>query len=312
MTFFVLSRYSLALFAAALVFSQQPPAPAASPHPPAAQTGSKPAEGPVVIVSPDTVVLTVGNDKMTRAQFEELLAALTETGRQIKTPEQKRQLAQQLGELKVMADEARKRKVDQTESARQMIAVQTDSVLANLLGAKISATIKADDATTKAFFEQHKADYDLVKASHILIRYKGSPVSIRPGEKDLTEEEALAKAQDIRKKILAGGDFAALAKAESDDTSNAGNGGSLGQFGHNRMVPAFEQAAFALQVGQISEPVKTQFGYHLIKVEEHTSKTYDELKPELESRVKPQLTRDLLDKIKKQTPVTLDESYFGK
>jgi len=307
MDFSSCSKYSLAVFVTAVSFAQQPPA----PHPPATQTGqAKPAASPAV-ASPDTVVLTVGNEKITRAQFEELLAALAETGRAV-PPEQKRQMAQQLGELKVVAMEARKRKLDQAGPIRQLITVQSDSVLAQALSNQITSELKPDDAAYHAYYDEHKAQYETVTASHILIRFKGSQVAVRPGEKDLTEEEALAKAQDIRKKLQAGGDFAALAKTESDDTSNSEKGGSLGNFGHGRMVAPFDQAAFSLPVGQISEPVKSQFGYHIIKVEAHVSKTFDEAKPDIEKRIKPQMTRDAIDKIKKQVPVTLDESYFGK
>jgi parvulin-like peptidyl-prolyl isomerase len=78
------------------------------------------------------------------------------------------------------------------------------------------------------------------------------------------------------------------------------------------MVPPFEQAAFSLPLNQISEPVKSQFGYHIIKVEERTSKTFEEAKPDIEKQVGPKLTRDTLDNIKKQAQVTIDDAYFGK
>ena len=307
-------QYTLIVFAASLAFAQQPSARPATPpslQAPAGQLGAKPSEGPLVIVSPDTVVITVGNEKVTRAEFEELLRALADTGRPV-PPDQKRQMAQQLGELKVVAMEARKRKLDQSEPIKQLIAVQSDSVLAQALGNQITSELKLDDAAYHAYYDAHKAQYETVKASHILIRFKGSSVALRSGEKDLTEDEALAKAQDIRKKLQAGADFAALAKTDSDDTSNADKGGDLGTFGHGRMVAPFDQAAFGLQAGQISEPVKTQFGYHIIKVEAHTVKSFDEAKPDIERRIKPQMAREELEKIKKQIPVTLDLSYFGK
>jgi peptidyl-prolyl cis-trans isomerase C len=144
-----------------------------------------------------------------------------------------------------------------------------------------------------------------------LIRFKGSTVPLKPNEKDLTQEEALAKAQDLRKQILAGADFATLAKAESDDAGSAVKGGDLGTFRHGQMVPAFEQAAFAVPVGQVSEPVKTQFGYHIIKITERTSKTFDESKPQIERELKPQMTREAVNQIKAHTAVTLNETYFG-
>lgn len=93
-----------------------------------------------------------------------------------------------------------------------------------------------------------------------------------------------------------------------DDTGSGSKGGSLGTFGHGQMVPPFEQAAFMLPLNQISEPVKSQFGYHIIKVEERTSKSFEEAKPDLGK----QLTREALDKIHKQAQITIDDAYFGK
>ncbi len=83
-----------------------------------------------------------------------------------------------------------------------------------------------------------------------------------------TREEALALAQDLRRQIAEGADFTALAAQYSDDLSNRDTGGDLGWFSAGAMVPEFEQAAFALEPGQVSEPVSTTFGIHLIQVDE--------------------------------------------
>jgi parvulin-like peptidyl-prolyl isomerase len=80
------------------------------------------------------------------------------------------------------------------------------------------------------------------------------------------DAEALALANELRNRILAGEDFAALAGAYSDDTGSGANGGDLGWFGKGRMVAPFEEAAFSRPVGEVSEPVETDFGYHLIEV----------------------------------------------
>jgi len=104
---------------------------------------------------------------------------------------------------------------------------------------------------------------------------------------------------------------AAIAKAESDDTGTAVNGGTLPPFTRGQMVPEFEQAVLSQPLGKVSAPVKTKFGYHIILVEDRTSKTFEEAKPELEKQVKPGLVREAMDKLEKQTPVTLDDAYFG-
>lgn len=268
----------------------------------------KPVAGtPAATVSPDTVVLTIGTEKITRAQFEELLKGLADAGRPAATATARRQVAEQLGELTALADEARRRKLDQLPSVKQLIEIQIDNVLAGTLAKELSE-VKPDDAAARAFYEAHKGEYDQVRASHILIRFQGSKVPLKPNQKDLTDAEALAKAQEIRKKLVDGADFATIAKAESDDTGSGANGGSLGPFGHGQMVAPFEQAAFALPVGQISEPVKTQFGYHIIKVEAHTSKTFEQASADIGK----QMSKDALDGIRKKASVTLDETYFGK
>ena len=82
------------------------------------------------------------------------------------------------------------------------------------------------------------------------------------------DAEALAKIKAIRKRIEAGESFADVAKEVSEDTGSGAEGGDLGWFARGRMVPEFEEAAFSLEPGKVSEPIKTQFGYHLIFVEE--------------------------------------------
>ncbi len=99
-----------------------------------------------------------------------------------------------------------------------------------------------------------------VGASHILVAFEGAERSTQ----ERSQAEARTRAEEVLKKARAGVDFAELAKEYSDGPSGP-RGGSLGVFGRHRMVPAFDEAAFALDVGEISEIVETPFGYHIIK-----------------------------------------------
>jgi peptidyl-prolyl cis-trans isomerase C len=303
------ARFLCLIFAAGLAVAQQQPA---KPAPSLAKPADNDAK-PAATVPPDAAVVTVGAEKITRAQFEQILAALAENGQRATTPADKRSLADRMGEIMGLAQEARKRKLDQAPGVQQMMKITSDQVLANALSNRVASELKIDDAALHAYYDAHKSDFEQAKAIHILIRFKGSRVPIKPGGKDLTEEEALAKAQDIRKQLLAGGDFATIAKAESDDAVSGADGGSLGAAsGRGKFVPPFEQAVFSLPIGQVSEPVKTPFGYHIIKVEERGPKPFEQARADIEKKMKPQLVREAIDKVKKDTPVTLDDSYFGK
>jgi len=136
------------------------------------------------------------------------------------------------------------------------------------------------------YYQQHQKDFQVpeeVKVRHILIK-------VATGADAKTDAAAKQKAQDLLKQIKAGGDFDALAKANSDDPGSKDQGGELGMIQRGVTVPAFEQAAFALQPGQISDLVKTQFGYHILKVEE---KQTAHLKPleEVKGQILATLTR---------------------
>lgn len=145
---------------------------------------------------------------------------------------------------------------------------------ANLPGGAPQVT----DAEVQQYYNQHQKDYqvdDQVKVRHILIK-------VDPGADAKADAAAKQKAEDILKQIRNGGNFADLAKKNSDDPGSKDTGGELGFIKHGVTVPEFDKAAFALQPGQTSDLVKTKFGYHIIQSEEkqtaHT-RSLDEVKP---------------------------------
>ncbi len=141
---------------------------------------------------------------------------------------------------------------------------RNDLVISKMMDAEVSTTPGASDAEAKEFYEKNPDKFkqpEQVRASHILIR-------VDENADAAAKQKALAKAQALLKRAKAGEDFAALAKANSQDGS-AAQGGDLNYFGRGQMVPAFDEAAFKLKPGEISDIVTTQFGYHIIKVTDH-------------------------------------------
>lgn len=127
----------------------------------------------------------------------------------------------------------------------------------------VKNTLEVSADEVHAFYLENQQQFtqpEEIRARHILVK-------LESGASDETREDAHKLLSGVRKNIVAGGDFAALATQISQGPS-AANGGDLGYFARGQMVPPFEQAAFALEPGEVSEVVETQFGLHLIRLEE--------------------------------------------
>jgi peptidyl-prolyl cis-trans isomerase C len=260
-----------------------------------------------VTVPPDRVVIKAGDVTITEAQYDEIINGLPD---QVKNRfrANRKQFAEILAKLYILSDEARRRKLDQTPGYKIQATLNNDQLLSNLVSDEIKAETKIDEADARKYYDEHLRDFEEVTARHILIRTKGAQMPVKPGAKELTDEEALAKANDLYKRITAGEDFATLAKENSDD-STASNGGLLPPFPHNRMVPTFDQEAFKLKPGEVSAPVKTQYGYHIIKVESHVTKTFEQARPQIEKTLVPQKAQKTLEEMTKSA--FYDPDFFA-
>ena len=134
------------------------------------------------------------------------------------------------------------------------------------------------------------------------------------GDKEVHARHILVDTEDQAKAILAelkkGGDFAALAKQRSKDPG-AANGGDLGYFTQDQMVPEFAQTAFKLEIGQLSDPVKTQFGWHIIKVEEKRDRQipeFDKVRDQLENFLARRTQADLINKLRAKANIEQGEA----
>lgn len=153
----------------------------------------------------------------------------------------------------------------------------------------------------KAYYEKNK---EQVNASHILI--STTDKSGNPMTED-KKAEAKKKADEVYNKAKSGEDFAKLAKEYSDDSSNAQKGGELGDFGKGVMVSEFEKTVFAMKEGEISKPVETQFGYHIIKLNKKSSLDYNKSKEEFKTKIIQENTQKLVEEISKAAKIEKNE-----
>ncbi len=259
-------------------------------------------------VDPGKVVITVGDEKVTAADFDGFVSELPADQQAVARSDGRRELAELIVKMKLLSQEARSRNLDQSPRVKRLMENARDQILAQAMVNDVKNTV--DDAAVRKYFEEHKAGLERVQARHILIRMKGSRVPLRPGEADLTDDQAKAKALDIYKRLKAGGDFAKIAREESDDTGSGADGGDLGSFGHGRMVQPFEQTAFSLKEGEISQPIHTPFGWHVIQVQQRFD-TPEKLAEQIRASLGPKKTEDLISDLKKSHQAHVDDSFFG-
>lgn len=249
------------------------------------------------------------------ARFQEFInemKAQDPTGAQQISEERIKMARHQWGQIMVGERRAIAAGVDKKRNVELQIMLQQARLLAETfaqenLNPEKNPGMKATDAEIEAYLKAHPEDQ--VHARHILI----SPTPPEaPGEPKAAGEQmdaakARAKAEELLKKVRAGGDFAALAKEFSADPGSKDKGGDLGWFGAGQMVPEFDKAAFALQPGQISDIVESQFGFHIIKVEERRTGQKD--RNQAKEAVEQEKGKKWLEDIVKRSHVTVADNY---
>ena len=242
------------------------------------------------------VIALVNGEPLTKMEFDQMLQLVNPQARAM-IAQNKSRLMRELVLQELLAQEGRRIKLDQDPVIQARLKVQTSSALARSVIQKyVEEKSGINDDTIRQHYEAHKGDYmaaEKVSASHILLK---------------TEAEAKA----VREELAQGKDFAELAKQKSTGPS-APNGGSLGSFERGRMVPAFENAAFAMQPGDISDPVQTQFGWHVIMVTERTAgqqRTFDESKNEIRQQLVAAYIESVLTELTEKAAVEIKNPAY--
>ncbi|HRX07487.1 MAG TPA: peptidylprolyl isomerase, partial [Kiritimatiellia bacterium] len=285
-----------------------PETPAVAETPaPAAEEPAAPAEEAVEAApaEPSKTVATVGDKAITEAQVQKIIDLFMKRSAGRLPPDQlaeslpaiRERIVEELIMRQIMLDAVAKEGISLSDSEFAGIKEELASELPpdlsiedymeeigmteaelreqmtvrKMVVSRAEAVEKPGDEEIRAFYDENQegfAQEETVTASHILIK-------LDPADDDAAKAAKRERLADLRQQLLDGGDFAALAEANSDCPSGKA-GGDLGSFGRGQMVPAFEDAAFSQPVGSVGDIVETQFGYHLIKVtEKNEAKTLD-------------------------------------
>jgi parvulin-like peptidyl-prolyl isomerase len=198
----------------------------------------------------------------------------------------------------ILAQEGQRLQLEQDPELQARLRIQKNGAIARAVVQKyIAENSNVTDERIREHYEKNKETFtsdEQIAASHILLK---------------TEAEAQAALKEIKQ----GKDFAEVAKAKSTGPS-APRGGELGTFGRGRMVPEFEQAAFALKTGDVSEPVKTQFGYHIIKVTNRTEaapQSFDEVREDIRRTLISEYVESLLDDLQNKAKIEIKDPEYN-
>jgi peptidyl-prolyl cis-trans isomerase C len=252
--------------------------------------------------------------------FDAFLQANPQFQAQAQGP-QREQMKKELASIRVLAERARREGLEKDDLTRLRLLLTRSQVLAqayiNDLQKNLDKLIS--DADIEQYYKDHPEEFEEVRARHILISTKPQGEESDDDEakdksenkpKALTEEEARRKAETILDRLRKGEDFAKLAQEFSDDPGSKSKGGDLGYFSRGKMTRAFEEAAFSLKPGQLSGVVQSDFGFHIIKVEDrHIAPLDEKTKRRVADKLKQLRLEERIEQIAASSRVEVAEDF---
>jgi peptidyl-prolyl cis-trans isomerase C len=234
--------------------------------------------------STNPVIAKINTTTITKEDFIKKINRLPEWARnRFQNEEGKKQFLEEVIKEEILYQEAKKKGLNKDKEFQDRVEeFKKMTLIAVLLKKEVEEKAKADTKEVRDFYDKHQDEFKTgleVRASHVLVS---------------TEAEA----KDILKRIQQGENFSKLAEEFTLDKGTAKKGGDLGFFGRGRMVPEFEKVAFSLKAGEVSNPVKSQFGYHIIQVtdrKEGKLRDFEEVKTSVERRLTVEKQRTLFE-----------------
>ena len=271
--------------------------------------------------SPEAIVITIGDLKLTAGEVEKIVASLPPQNRQyFASPAGRPQLADFLVRTKLFVREAEKRRLEDRDDIKRSLNLFRESLLSREVQAEMVKEIKVTDEEAKQFLDANSKSFEQAKVRRIVVRSASTNqfyADGKPSDQLPTDEQAKAKTEDIRKKITEGADFEEMAAKFSDDPMTSGKGGDLGyvrrvnQDPRVLLTPPMLETIFALKVGETSPVTQTPFGFEMFKLEELKSPKLEEVRQEVENAIRQRESEALYQEMKARSSVKIDEAYFG-
>jgi peptidyl-prolyl cis-trans isomerase C len=251
--------------------------------------------------APDPVVATVNGTEIRQSDLALAAEDIGQNLAQLPEAAKREQLVTYLTDIVLLSKAADAKKLADEPDTKRRIAFARNKALmeAMLMGeGKSAVTEPALRAVYQDAIKQMGSDEE-VHARHILFR-------VEKADDKAASDQAEGKVKAVIDRLKKGEDFATIAKELTEDPSGKQDGGDLGYFTKDQMVPEFAEVAFKLDKGAISEPVKTQFGWHVLKVEDKRKKQppeFDKVKEQLESFVVRKAQMDLVTKLRAEAKI---------
>src|SRR5438270_3836094 len=282
------------------------PSPVVATEAPAAGV---PAAATAVEVPKGPVIMTVNGEPVTESEFQLFLGTLPDNIRLMANQsEPRKKIAEQFVRMKVVEQEGRKLGGDKDPDVQSKMEFGHTNVLVEYALKKM-ATLPPE-AQLRSEYEKHKNESRATELSHILVAYEGGKVPPKSGPA-LPEPQAMQKAQAIEAKLRSGGVFGPIAAQISDDTTTGVQGGKLGEVPPGTLPPELQAVVDKLKPGEISQPVKSEFGIHIFRLDDRRPAPYAQVRPIIIRKLQQDTVSAAVERLQKTASVHMDPKYFS-
>jgi len=283
--------------------------------PPAAPADTKlKVRGPAAVTQeePNRVVATINGKPVTAQQaFKALQAMPADQLKRFQQGQGGLQTAlQQIYLMQHFADLAVQQHLDQQDPWKTQLDFYRENILAQAYITGLSNSTNPSSADLKTYYDSHQPDFQEAKLSAIFVGFNPPGAPATAGAPARTEEQAKAKAEDLVKKIHGGANFTELAKSESDNKQSASKGGELGSFTADKLPKDISQAVFKLKPGEITDPIRENTGFYVLKLDSLNKKTFEQASGDIISTLKNEQLRKAMEDTNKQYQVQVQDPNF--